>query len=343
MEKGSVVAPKQILLLAFASLLLVAFAWAIAQPLRGFDTRGEDIYYAYVEGQRLLAGENPYARILDGDMLHNDKYATYFALFYLFSAGLQVLGWRSYEAWIQVWRVMAWLQYVGIGWTLLWGLGRQRGAWFGLAAAALWIANRWALFVLLVLHLDLAAVLLLLLSLLVWEKHRITSLLLLSVSLGLKQIGVFVAPLYLVWAWQEAGDRRWRAVLRDAALIASVPVLASLPFAVWNAEGLVRSLLFSVTRESDAPTVSMILAASQRLGWPWLAAWRGVLARLPMAATMALLYWLSWRWQLGRWMACLLVMVAFVGLNATFFTQYLVWVMALLPLAAAEARPPAHA
>jgi len=28
-------------------------------------TRGEDVYYAWVEGQRLIKGKNPYARALD--------------------------------------------------------------------------------------------------------------------------------------------------------------------------------------------------------------------------------------------------------------------------------------
>ncbi|MGC9359398.1 MAG: hypothetical protein ACP5G7_03360 [Anaerolineae bacterium] len=68
----------------------------VSQPLCSFDTQGEDIYYAYIEGQRLVAGENPYERILQGGMLTNDKYATYLPLFYLFFARLQMAGWRSY-------------------------------------------------------------------------------------------------------------------------------------------------------------------------------------------------------------------------------------------------------
>ena len=51
-----------------------------------------DIFYSYVEGRRLVEGENPYARILLGDMRTNDKYATYFPLFYLFSGGAQLAG-----------------------------------------------------------------------------------------------------------------------------------------------------------------------------------------------------------------------------------------------------------
>lgn len=35
-----------------------------------------DVYFIYLEGQRLTDGENPYARMLASDMLHNDKYAS---------------------------------------------------------------------------------------------------------------------------------------------------------------------------------------------------------------------------------------------------------------------------
>ncbi len=323
-----------------ASVLIVAFAWGVSQPLRGFDTQGEDIYYAYIEGQRLVAGENPYARILQGDMLTNDKYATYFPLFYLFSALLQMAGWRSYGAWIEVWRVLAVMQYIGIGLALLWGVTRRKGFWFGLAAAAFWIASHWATFVLMILHLDLAALLLLVLSMLSWQKRRVTSLLLLSASLALKQIAVFVVPLYLVWAWKDAVDRPWRPVMRDGLLIAGVPLLVSVPFAIWNLEGYVRSLMFSVTRSSDTAVANAVLALSHRLEWPWLASWRGIIARLPMLGTMGLFYWLMWRDRIGRWMACLLVMATFISLNVTVFTQYLVWLMPLIPLAAMEDRSP---
>jgi hypothetical protein len=127
-------------------------------------------------------------------------------------------------------------------------------------------------------------------------------------------------------------------VKRDVLLIASLPLLVSVPFAIWNLEGYVRSLMFSVTRSCDSAVVNAVLALSHRLAWPWLASWRGVIGRLPMLGTMGLFYWLMWRDRIGRWMACLLVMAKFISLNVTVFTQYLVWLIPLIPLAAAEDR-----
>ncbi|MDF5733310.1 MAG: hypothetical protein PUP92_36330, partial [Rhizonema sp. PD38] len=52
----------------------------------------EDIYYLWIEGKRILSGENPYARILLSNMRDNQKYATYFPLFYIMSYLTQLLG-----------------------------------------------------------------------------------------------------------------------------------------------------------------------------------------------------------------------------------------------------------
>ncbi|AOY80122.1 MULTISPECIES: hypothetical protein [Moorena] len=33
-----------------------------------YNTEGHDIYYSWVEGKRILSGQNPYARVLSGNM-----------------------------------------------------------------------------------------------------------------------------------------------------------------------------------------------------------------------------------------------------------------------------------
>ena len=75
--------------LCFLALIVLIGAW-------GLESTEYDVYYSWVEGARLLEGENPYATILEGDMLENQKYATYFPLFYLLSAVSQLIGLRAY-------------------------------------------------------------------------------------------------------------------------------------------------------------------------------------------------------------------------------------------------------
>jgi len=87
--------------IVISCLLAILAAGAIAHiQLWNPETKGEDVYYVWVEGSRLVSGEDPCARILSGNMRENDKYATYFPGFYGLSALMQAAGLRDYEVWI---------------------------------------------------------------------------------------------------------------------------------------------------------------------------------------------------------------------------------------------------
>lgn len=329
--------------LALAGLLLLLVIAAVAHiRLWPTPTEGEDVYYAWVEGGRILAGENPYARVLAGDLRQNDKYATYFPVFYALSALTQRFGLADYGAWIAFWRVIFLLLTLATG-LLLYALPAREGeVALALFAAGFWLFNRWTLHVAQIAHLDPLPIFLLIASLALFERRRTASLLLFSLSLGVKQIAVFLVPLYLIWVWRAQSARatardRGRAVVVAALLIASVPLVTSLPFLAWNAEGFVKSIAFSATRlpadHFAAPSFD------GHMGW------LGVPAKLPMLALMALVLRLAWQGKLGRATAALLVMACFVDFNSVLFRQYLAWLVPLLPLAALElvmARRAAH-
>lgn len=135
-------------------ILLVGIALYAHTRLWGADTEGRDIYYSWVEGSRILQGEDPYTRILTGDMLENDKYATYFPLFYALSAGSQALGLRDYASWLAAWRIVFLVSQVAIG-LVIWLIYAQYRQWLaGLLAAMLWWFNSWSLIVTYIAHLD---------------------------------------------------------------------------------------------------------------------------------------------------------------------------------------------
>lgn len=294
--------------------------------------RNQDIYFVFVEGQRILAGENPYERVLGGDFRTNDKYATYFPLFYELSALTQALGLSAWDDWILFWRVVFGVANVGVT-LLLFETCRRRGAaWLGVFAAALWGLGRWNLFVVQIAHLDFLPIFFLLLSLL-WLRERPTaSFLLYGVSLSLKQIGIFVAPLYLVWVWQQSGGDLKR-VARAGAWIALVPVVTSLPFLLWNAEGFVSSVLFSAVRDARSHFGTLGIASAFGLSGP--------LARLPMIALLAGVYGLAASRKTGIYTSCLLVFAVFVDFNSVFYTHYPIWVVPFVGTAALDAiRPP---
>ena len=220
-------------------------------------TKGEDIYYLWEDGSRILHGENPYLRILAGNMHENQKYSTYFPVFNGISALTQWAGLGDFEPWVAFWRVVFLAFNLGIAGLLYALLYRHAGLLGAIFGAAFWLFNRWTLHVTQIAHLDFVPLFLAVLSLVLFRTHRSASLLLFSLSLGIKQIGIFLAPLYLIWVWQAADRDRVKQVLLAALMIASVPVAASLPFFAWGApghplsgvEGLVKSIVFSATRD----------------------------------------------------------------------------------------------
>lgn len=331
------------------------------------DTEGQDIYFAWVEGRRLLAGENPYERVLSGDMRQNAKYATYFPIFYELSALTQFMGLRQYQAWIAVWKAVFMLFYLGVACVLFAVLSARGQPLAGILAAAFWLFNRWSLGLIRGAHLDFIPIFLLVLSLGVYPRHRRTSLLLYGTSLGFKQIAIFLAPLYLIRVWCEAarsrdtrgrdaethltqapvrlsdtpvidsavpppslisprrsGLGRFQPVLGAAALIVLIPLVTSTPFLVWNFEGYVRSILFSVTRSPDDHFG--IGSLDSLLGWS------GIPARIPMFSIMLLVYALFALDRIGMLTGALFVMAIFVDFNSVLFPQYVLWIVPLIPL-----------
>jgi hypothetical protein len=308
----------------FVLIVVLALGGIIGSRFWQAETEGLDVYYGWVEGGRLLNGENPYSRVLTGNMRDNAKYATHFPVFYELSALSQWAGLSDYDRWIAFWRSVFLAFDLAVG-AALFGILYPRGRLLvATVAAVFWLFNRWTLHVITIVNADFIAVFLLIVSLGVLRRYPRASLLLFSFSLGFKQMAVFLIPLYLVWVWQAVGEHRVRRTLLAALLIASVPALSSLPFLIWDAEGLFKSLLFSATRY---PVDHFgVLSLDARLGW------EGLPARLPMLALMLAIYVIALRRGIGRYTASLLVMAVFIGYNSVLFLQYMVWIIPLVPL-----------
>lgn len=319
--------PRKISLIAsfFAVVILSIAAFYINSLLFKQITKGYDIYASYSEGQRLLNGENPYARIQTGNMRDNQKYATYFPVFYELSYLSQAAGLRTVKTWIGFWRVIFVLFELATAFLLYLVLAKSRFEWVGVFAAAFWLFNRWTLNLVETQNLDFIPIFLFLISLRLFSQKRGWSLLLFSLSLGFKQIAIFAVPLYLIWEFREAGQNQFKKVLKSALMIASVPLVTGLPFLMWDAIAFLKSILFSATRltgsYSEVSSLDVLLK------------WDGLPARAIMLALMLFVYLLTFKGQLPKYFSVLLVMVVFIGFNNTLFPQYLLWVMPLVLLA----------
>ena len=291
-----------------------------------------DIYFVWRDGSRLAAGQNPYEAILAGNMRENRKYPTYLPLFYVLVAGAYRLGVTEYGDWMRLWRPLVLASHLGIAILLFVACWRAGRPVLGAFAALFWGLNRWTLYVVGVAHVDFPPILCLLGSLLLFETRRRVSLLLLGLSLALKQIAVFVTPLYLVWTWRETRepDARLPETTRAAGWIALVPGLVSLPFLAWNAEAFVRSVLFSATRNPDSHVSALSFVATLGLA--------GLSSRLPMLLLMGLVLVAAAHREIGRYLAVLLLLATFVDFNSVFYLQYMAWLVPFLVLAAVDRR-----
>jgi len=304
------------------------------RALRKDDGSWEDIYYAWREGQRITQGVNPYGFVLEGDTHENAGfYATYFPLFYLLSAATQKLGLSDFDRWVSFWRLVFLLCDVAIAILLFHALHRDGRGVLGVFAMGFWLFNRWTLRVVAIAHLDFPPLLLLLASLMLIRKRPIVSCLLFGVSLALKQIAIFTAPLYLVWLWQSRPERRAVRTLVGLLAAAAVPVAASIPFLIWNAKAYLVSVFFSVTRSAadhfSAPSLDAMLRDHG-------VAVEGIAARLPLLVLMLLIYVAAARRKVGVYTSVLLVMSTFLCFNPVLFRQYIVWALPFTPLCALD-------
>jgi uncharacterized membrane protein len=285
------------------------------------DTAGHDVYYLWLEGKRIIDGENPYARVLEGNMLYNNKYATYFPVFYWLSGFTQLAGFRDYPTWVLFWKIIFDMAHAGTGLLIFWILWQQ-SLLLGIFGGVVWWFNRWSINVIGVANMDFLPVFFLLLSMYWFERRPNSSLLLFGLSLGLKQIGIFMLPVYLIWVWQR--EPSLKRLVVALLLISGITIVAATPFLLRNPASFVMSILFSATRLPQSGFGIMSIDAQFGLV--------GLPAKFPMAMLLLMLYAGVWQRAIRKFTAGLLTMTVFIDFNSVFFEQYLVWAAPFFPL-----------
>ncbi len=142
-----------------------------------------------------MTGQNPYARVLTGNMVDNQKYATYLPAFYWLSALSQLIGLRDFPSWIAFWHVIFLAFEMGVAVLIYLTLDQAGWSLIGILGAIFWLFNRWTIDVLRVADIDFMPLFFLVGSLLFLRWRPRISLLLLSLSLAIKQITILLVPL----------------------------------------------------------------------------------------------------------------------------------------------------
>jgi hypothetical protein len=306
-----------------SAALLQMFLW------KEYKNDRVDTYYLFLDGQRIAQGQNPYSRILESNMRENQKYTTYFPAFIELSYLTHQYPFYIYENWLALWRIPFLLSNLGIAALIFWVFYARGYPLIGIFFTIFWLFNRWTMFIAQVSGLDFLPIFLLLLSLLLLPRKPRLALLLFSLSLALKQIAIFLIPLYLIDAYR-GGETGWlRRVFTTGVWIASIPLLTSIPFLIWDASGFVHSIFFSATRSQfqfiqPANSVDMYLHLD------------GFLARIPMLLVMLLAFWIMFKNKVSIFVASMLTMLTFVDFIPVFFSQYMPWFLVLLPFSLLE-------
>lgn len=320
-----------ILLLATAGFVIHSHFWYLSPD----QLSSEDIYYTWLEGKRIIIGENPYARVLSGNIRVNDKYSTYFPVFYLFSALSQRLGFPEFSDFLTLWRPIIFIFHCGIAFLVLDYFNNRNLPWIGIASAAIVLFSRWSLYIIQIHAVEFVTIFFLLLSLILLEKHTRLALLSYSLSLGIKQIAIFLLPIYLIFLWKER-DKLKTGVIAGFLIIVSVPFLTSLPFLILSFEGFVKSILFSATRYSighiSVPSLDGILETFDPN-------YVGLKAKIPMLFLMFCLYLEATRGKIGIFLQSTVAMSIFLYFHSVLFYQYFPWVLFLAPFALVESLP----
>ena len=310
------------LAIAIPIFLLTVFSLNFADP-------SGDIKAIFQESTRILLGEDPYIRTLSGNMLDNDKYPTLLPLFYLLGSLTQLLGLRHFEQWVLPWRIIFAGCHLGVAAIVFSRFNRRNLALLGIVAFWFCLLNRWSLAVLSLTLTDPLALVALLASVVLFDRRRTLALLLFGFSLAIKQVGIFVLPLYLIWVWQSSPKEKAKRELMKAILvILSIPVLVSLPFLIWHPEGFIQSILFSATRKPMGDLLSIDAKLREMVLLKHLMT--GITAKVFTLLLFGLTYVASWTYRLDRYTGSAIVFLIFTGFNSVYFPQYTYWVFPFL-------------
>jgi hypothetical protein len=292
---------------------IVLLALYVRLPGLYLNTKYRDIYFVWEEGRRIAAGVNPYARVEQSDMIHNEKYPTYLPPIYLVAAFAVKTGCKDFPTFLIFWRTLILIFDIAIGLFLYFYSARRGKFYTGLLCLFIWLFARWGLYVWEIANTESLILLLMILSLYYWDKKPRTAALLFGAALGIKHFGVVLLPVLLARS-KDSREGLWRLVY-----ILAVPALLSLPFFLWSPAGFSNAMVFSVVRESGSHLMEDSLSIGILFGR------YGFYSRLFLFAVYGI-YWIAAireKWNL--WLAAAVAFFLFVSFNPVLYTQYFAW------------------
>lgn len=311
------------LIMALSASMLAAYLAFGNSGMARDRYRGSDIEAIWKDGARICKGRNPYSRIHREGMKIR-KPPTYFPGFYLTVCGMSLYHYDTFKKFMGAWKRMNTILHISVA-LFFFALFYRRGQHLlAILMLLMWLFGRWGVFAWYSLQPNYIAILPLILSLAMRERAPRVSELLYGISLAMKQIAIFLLPLYLIWSLQRrTGSTWWKRVGTTVVCVLGIPALITGPFFFNDPSGVLLSLGYSAARVpggGENRLLGAIPGASSILMW----------------GSMGLIFLLAFQKKIKPLLAAFLVITCFTTFNHTFFTQYYVWSFALLTLSVWE-------
>lgn len=288
----------------------------------------EDIYYEFHQSLTTITGGNPYNKILEGNLLENKKYATLFPHYYYFLGTIITFSDYRFTPFIANYQhILQLFQILGV--TFLYLIFRRRNQKFlGILAITFFVFNRWSLNSIAILKQDIVAITLLLASLYSFDTDKNKSYILYALSLGIKHLGIFICPLYILPIILEKNKR---LKIQHSLVFLATLLIPTFPFLLENLKSFCLSMLFSFTRKPASACgvnpsgFDNLLIRYGSLGNTFEMFFL-ILPRLPLITILSTNIGLfAWN-KIGRYQYLLTTFIIFAAVNPVYFDQYLLWI-----------------
>lgn len=298
-----------------------------------------DIYFEYQAAKQLQKGINPYNRILEGNMIENDKYATQLPLYFYTLAFIRQISDNEFGEFLDNFRVIVFWAHVSGGILIYLFFRRVQKRFLGFCLALFYLFNVWSLNSFLNLKQDMLAIALLLLSLYIFRssKFRWASYVFFGLSLGIKHIGVFIAPLFLTpLIFKEDSLKKF---LINMFLLLLTIFIPSAPLFFDNPASFINSMLFSLTRTPLGAEITYgyeELLVQYNPSYNTGTLYQQLLPRFPLLIASALAFILLILKTIPKNVYAFLAILVFAIFNPIIFPQYITWVIPLVTIAFTE-------
>jgi len=295
-----------------------------------------DIYFEYQHAKTLQKGKNPYEKILEGNMIENDKYATQLPLYFYTLAFIRQISDNEFGDFLENYRLVVFVSHVLGGLLIYLFFRRVNKRILGLSAALFYMFNVWSLNSFLNLKQDMPAIALLLISLYFFRnsKYRWISYLFFGLSLGIKHIGIFITPLFLTpLLFKEDSFKKFSI---NVLILVMTLIIPSMPLFIDSPTSFINSMLFSLTRSPLDTEITYgynDLLVKYDPSYNTGTLFQQLLPRLPLLIASLLSFLLMIFKKITRTIYVFLAILVFSIFNPIIFPQYITWVTPLVMLA----------